>query len=39
MLRDHVRSILDGVTGLLVGTRLLENVSCQHIADIVGAMR
>ena len=38
MLLDHVGRILDGVTGLLVGTGLLQDVGREDIADIVWAV-
>lgn len=35
----HIRRVLDGVARLLIGAGLFQNMSGEHIADIVRPMR
>jgi len=39
MLADHLRRILNGVTCLLVGAGLFQDVGCQHVTHIVRPVR
>ena len=39
VLLHHVRSVLDGVTGLLIAAGLLEDMRGQHVAHVVRTMR
>lgn len=39
MLGHHLRGILDGIAGLLIRASLLENMGCQHIADVMRPIR
>lgn len=35
VLGDHVRCVLDGVTGLLVGSGLLEDMGGENVSDVM----
>lgn len=39
VLGDHLGSILDRIAGLFVGTGLFQDMRCQNIPHIVGAVR